>query len=112
MSEKAKVENYPIITTCKVVYDFQSIEFQWTIEDEEDRTELFYEFKRILEGLKEIADETPNPNKNAKNSTPKEPKEEKITVGQLNYLVGLGFPENEAKKLTKKQASCKIKELS
>ena len=107
MSEKAKVENYPIIVTCKAVYDFQSIEFQWTICDEEDRKEMFEIFKNIVNSLKEISDGAPNPPRNGK----KEPKkEEKATPGQISYLIGLGFPEEDAKKLTKKQASMCIKE--
>ena len=110
MSEKTKVENYPIIVTCKVAYDFQSIEFQWTIENEDDKAELLFVSKSFLEGLKAIADEIPNPNnKSVKKAAPKE---EGITDGQLNYLVGLGFPKEEAVKLTKKQASIKIKEMS
>lgn len=109
MSEKAREENYPIIVTCKAVYDFQSIEFTWVIEDEEDRTQLFYEYKRFLEGLKTLGDEIPNPNKNAK----KQPvKEEMATAGQVKFLVNMGFSEEEAKRMTKKQAWEKIKELS
>ena len=42
----------------------------------------------------------------------KKPKEEMATNGQINYLEGLGFPREEAMKLTKTQASMKIKELS
>lgn len=107
MSEKAKVENYPIIVTCKAVYDFQSIEFQWTICDEEDRKELFETFKSIVNSLKEISEEAPNPPRNGKKEAKKE---EMATTGQINFLIGLGFPEEDAKKLTKKQASMCIKE--
>jgi hypothetical protein len=111
MSEKAKVENYPIIVTCKAVYDFQSIEFQWTICDEEDRKELFETYKGFVNSLKEISEESPNPPRNGKKEAKKESKKEEMaSVGQINYLIGLGFPEEDAKKLTKKQASMCIKE--
>lgn len=94
---------------CKVVYDFQSLEFDYEVKDEEDKRNMFALYKELLEGLKQLGDEIPNPNKNAK----KQPvKEDMATAGQVKFLINMGFSEEEAKKMTKKQAWEKIKELS
>ena len=94
---------------CKVVYDFQSIEFDYEVNNKEDEKNMFATYKALLEGLKQLGDEIPNPNKNAK----KQPvKEEMATAGQVKFLVNMGFSEEEAKRMTKKQAWEKIKELS
>lgn len=94
---------------CKVVYDFQSLEFDYEVNNEEDKRNMFGLYRELLEGLKQLGDEIPNPNKNAK----KQPvKEEMATAGQVKFLVNMGFSEEEAKRMTKKQAWEKIKELS
>ena len=94
---------------CKVVYDFQSLEFDYEVNNEEDKRNMFALYRELLEGLKQVGDEIPNPNKNAK----KQPvKEEMATAGQIKFLVNMGFSEEEAKRMTKKQAWEKIKELS
>lgn len=94
---------------CKVVYDFQSLEFDYEVNNEEDKRNMFALYKELLEGLKQLGDEIPNPNKNAK----KQPvKEEMATAGQVKFLINMGFSEEEAKRMTKKQAWEKIKELS
>lgn len=94
---------------CKVVYDFQSLEFDYEINNAEDKKEMFALYRSLLEGLKQLGDEIPNPNKNAK----KQPvKEEMATAGQVKFLINMGFSEEEAKRMTKKQAWEKIKELS
>ena len=94
---------------CKVVYDFQSLEFDYEVNNEEDKRNMFALYRELLEGLKQLGDEIPNPNKNAK----KQPvKEEMATAGQVKFLVNMGFSEEEAKRMTKKQAWEKIKELS
>ena len=94
---------------CKVVYDFQSLEFDYEVKNEEDKINMFALYKSLLEGLKQLGDEIPNPNKNAK----KQPvKEDMATAGQVKFLVNMGFSEEEAKRMTKKQAWEKIKELS
>lgn len=94
---------------CKVVYDFQSLEFDYEVNNAEDKREMFALYRSLLEGLKQLGDEIPNPNKNAK----KQPvKEEMATAGQVKFLINMGFSEEEAKRMTKKQAWEKIKELS
>lgn len=98
-----------MIFKCKVVYDFQSIEFDYEVNNPSDKEEMFNVYKSVLRGLKALGDEIPNPNKNAK-KTPV--KEEMATAGQVKYLVNFGFPEEEVKKMTKKQAWEQIKELS
>lgn len=94
---------------CKVVYDFQSLEFDYEVNSAEDKKDMFALYRSLLEGLKQLGDEIPNPNKNAK----KQPvKEEMATAGQVKFLINMGFSEEEAKRMTKKQAWEKIKELS
>lgn len=94
---------------CKVVYDFQSLEFDYEVNSAEDIREMFALYRSLLEGLKQLGDEIPNPNKNAK----KQPvKEDMATAGQIKFLVGMGFEEEDVKKMTKKEAWAKIKELS
>lgn len=94
---------------CKVVYDFQSLEFDYEVNNAEDKKDMFALYRSLLEGLKQLGDEIPNPNKNAK----KQPvKEDMATAGQVKFLVNMGFSEEEAKRMTKKQAWEKIKELS
>lgn len=94
---------------CKVVYDFQSLEFDYEVNNAEDKKDMFALYRSLLEGLKQLGDEIPNPNKNAK----KQPvKEDMATAGQVKFLVNMGFSEEEAKHMTKKQAWEKIKELS
>lgn len=94
---------------CKVVYDFQSLEFDYEVNNAEDKKDMFALYRSLLEGLKQLGDEIPNPNKNAK----KQPvKEAMATAGQVKFLVNMGFSEEEAKRMTKKQAWEKIKELS
>lgn len=94
---------------CKVVYDFQSLEFDYEVNNAEDKKDMFALYRSLLEGLKQLGDEIPNPNKNAK----KQPvKEDMATAGQVKFLINMGFSEEEAKRMTKKQAWEKIKELS
>ena len=98
-----------MVFKCKVVYDFQSIEFEYEANGKDDTEKMYSVYKAILTGLKEIADETPNPSKTPQK---KANKEEMASAGQIKYLEGLGFPREQAEKLTKKEASLKIKELS
>jgi len=98
-----------MVFKCKVVYDFQSVEFEYEVDGADGMEKMYGIYKAILNGLKEIADETPNPSKMPQK---KANKEEMASVGQVNYLISLGLPKEEAEKLTKKQASVKIKELS
>lgn len=100
-----------LILKCKVVYNFQCIEFEKTADSDNEETinEVFDIFDKLLEGLMAVA-----PEQEKVQATPqkKKPKEEMATPGQINYLEGLGFPREEAIKLTKTQASIKIKEMS
>lgn len=98
-----------MVFKCKVVYDFQSVEFEYEADGADGMEKMYGIYKAVLNGLKEIADETPNPSKTPQK---KAVKEEMASANQINYLEGLGFPREQAEKLTKKQASVKIKELS
>ena len=100
-----------ILMKCKVVYNFQCIEFEMSVDldNEETINEVFDIYDSLLTGLMAVA-----PEQEKVQATPqkKKPKEEMATPGQINYLEGLGFPREEAVKLTKTQASIKIKEMS
>lgn len=93
----------------KVVYDFQSVEFE---EDVKDLELFFGRFEAILKGLSEVANKYPQPTKTPqksdKNSVKKEPK---ASPNQIRWLINLGVDEEEAKSLTTTEASSLIKEL-
>lgn len=46
-----------MILKCKPVYQFQSIEFDFEVKDTNDLSEMFDLYRRVLEGLVEIAPE-------------------------------------------------------
>lgn len=89
----------------KPVYNFQSVEFEMEIKTPEDLKKAFEWYKKILEGLQEVAVDQPA---QVKQATPKEPM---ATDKQVATLIKLGIAESEAKKMTCKQAVGKIKEL-
>ena len=100
-----------IMMKFKPVYNFQSVEYEMLIDLENDErlNEAFDLFDKVLTGLQAIAPEVQKVQQVAPKSAPKE---DMATPGQINFLVGLGVPEEEAKSYTKKRASMKIKELA
>ena len=100
---------------CKPTYNFQSIEFEFELEDTSDVSGMFVLYNVILEGLKAIAPEQPTnkiktitkedlPTK-TKKPTLFDEEEEMATEGQLKYLINLlGVNPNVAKKMTKREA--------
>lgn len=96
----------------KVVYDFQSVEFEEDVKSIVEYQTFFQRFEEILKSLKEIADKTPNPSgkgqKQAVNNVKKEPK---ASPRQIRWLINLGVDEEEAKQMTTSEASDLIKEL-
>ena len=101
-----------IIIKCKPVYNFQSVEFELPVDLDNLETldELFDIFDKILTGLQAIAPEQQKVQGVAPKSA--KPKEPMSTENQQNYLLGLGVPIEESKRMTKKEASNMIKELS
>ena len=95
-----------MLVKCKPVYNFQSVEFEMEINSPDDTEKMFIIYKEILDGLQKIAVDQPSPTK-----APVKPKEEMATPKQVECLVNLGEDEEEMKKLTKKAAAFKIKEL-
>lgn len=97
---------------AKVVYDFQSIEFDWIVNDEKDYNSFKISFESFLRDLKQIADKYPQPSKTpqktANNNAKKEPK---ASPRQIRWLINLGVDEEEAKQMTTSEASDLIKEL-
>ena len=101
-----------ILIKCKPVYNFQSVEFELPVDLDNLETldELFDIFDKILTGLQAIAPEQQKVQGVAPKSA--KPKEPMSTENQQNYLLGLGVPIEESKRMTKKEASNMIKELS
>ena len=101
-----------ILIKCKPVYNFQSVEFELPVDLDNLETldELFDIFDKILTGLQAIAPEQ----QKVQAVAPKQqkPKEPMSTENQQNYLLGLGVPIEDSKRMTKKEASNMIKELS
>lgn len=96
----------------KVVYDFQSVEFEYNVEGAEDEKIFFKNFELILKSLSEIANKYPQPSKTpqktANNNAKKEPK---ASPNQIRWLKNLGVDEEEARQMTTSEASDLIKEL-
>ena len=109
-----------MIFKCKPCYNFQSIEFEYEINDDLEETEfnvglnqMFDTFDKVLEGLKAVA---PEQQGNVQHVAPKKqviaPKRTPATPKQINYLIGLGMDEEEALSLSQEEASVKIREWS
>ena len=103
-----------MIIKCKPVWNFQSLEYEMEIDvnDEESLNYLFSTYDKILKGLQEISPEQQKVQQVSHKSAAQKPKEPMSTENQQNYLLGLGVPIEESVKMTKKEASAKIKELS
>lgn len=100
-----------ILIKCKPVYNFQSVEYEYIVDldNEECFNEMFDFYDKMLTGLQAIAPEQQKVQGTAPKSVSKEPMS---TINQQNYLEGLGIPKEESRRMTKKQASDMIKELS
>ena len=94
-----------MIMKFKPVYNFQSVEFEMEVNGPADLSNAFKWYKQILIELQKVAPEQPAPVKQVA------PKEAMATDKQISTLVKLGIDEEEAKKMTTKQAYNKIKEL-
>ena len=93
----------------KVVYDFQSVEFE---EDVKDPELFFGHFEAILKGLSQVASKYPQPSKTPQKSDKTAVKKEpKASPRQIRWLINLGVDEEEAKQMTTSEASDLIKEL-
>lgn len=103
-----------MIIKCKPVWNFQSLEYEMEIDvnDEKSLNDLFSTYDKILKGLQEISPEQQKVQQVSHKSAAKSTKEPMSTENQQNYLLGLGVPIEESVKMTKKEASAKIKELS
>ena len=96
----------------KVVYDFQSIEFEGNVETIGDVEEYFQRFETILKRLSEVASKYPQPGKTPQKSEKKAVKKEPMaSPNQIRFLIGLGVDKEEAQELTSAEASDLIKEL-
>lgn len=94
------------IMRCKVAFNFQTVEFDFLVDLDNDETlnDMFTLYDKVMTGLQAVSPEQ----QNAK-LLPKEPL---ASEKQVNCLEALGVPREEAKKMTVKKASAKIKELT
>ena len=101
-----------MVLKAKVVYDFQSVEFEETVTNNGEAKKFFEHFEAILKDLSEVASKYPQPSKTPqktdKNSVKKEPK---ASPNQIRWLKNLGVDEEEARQMTTSEASDLIKEL-
>lgn len=99
-----------MVVKCKPVYNFQSVEFEYEIHDgnPKDIEAMFMIYKQLMDGLQKVAVEQPALAKPV--AKPQKPKEEMATPNQVQLLVSFGEDEEEVRKLTKKEASMRIKE--
>ena len=96
----------------KVVYDFQSVEFEEEVKTGAEYVTFFQRFEEILKSLSEVASKYPQPSKNPqKTGNNKAKKEPKASPNQIRWLKNLGVDEEEARQMTTSEASDLIKEL-
>lgn len=95
---------------CKVVWNFQSIEFEYPVNRKEDGEAMMIWYKFFLEELQSVAPEQQKVQGVAPKSAPKK-KEPLASPNQVRWLVNLGYDEEEAKQLTQAEASKEINEL-
>lgn len=97
---------------AKVVYDFQSVEFDWSTNSNDEYRQFIKTFEEILRDLSEVANKYPQPSKTPQktvnNNAKKEPK---ASPNQIRWLKNLGVDEEEARQMTTTEASDLIKEL-
>ena len=94
-----------MIVKCKPVFNFQSVEFEMEVNNEFDFDLMKERYKKLLDMLQELAPEQ------QKITTKIEKKEEMSTIGQQNFLLGLGIPRDVTEKMTKKEASAEISKI-
>lgn len=85
---------------CKPTYNFQSVEFEYFVDSEEDVEAMFELYSHILTKLMEIAPEQPN-------QQPSKPVEEPATEKQIEILKKFKIPFS--KNVSKKEAALLIK---
>lgn len=96
----------------KVVYDFQSVEFEWTTNSTEEYKQFIKTFEEILKDLSEVANKYPQPTKTPQKTANNNAKKEvKASPSQIRWLINLGVDEEEARQMTTSEASALIKEL-
>lgn len=100
--EESEPEPIKIMIHCKPNYAFQSLEFDYEVEDTEDIDRMFELYEKLVNKLKEIAPEQPVNGKPVV-------KEELATEKQLLILKKFGI--QHSKDITKKEAS-KLIQLS
>lgn len=94
----------PIIFKCKPTFNFQSVEFEYEVTNEEEWADAFDIYSRVLEELMYLAPEQPT--NVVKGKTSKEPKEP-ATEAQLKILKSYNI--KHSKYVSKQEASELIK---
>lgn len=101
-----------MVLKAKVVYDFQSVEYEEDVVQVGDLELFFQRFESILKGLSQVASKYPQPSKTPqKTDKTVVKKEPKASPNQIRWLINLGVDEEEARQMTTSEASALIKEL-
>ena len=89
-----------MIIHCKPTYNFQSVEFDWELEDD-NIEDMMVLYDRLVNMLKDIAPEQPT-NTAFPKKKPSKPAEPLASERQLQYMdsLGIAYPT----KCTKKEA--------
>ena len=96
-------EKEPLILKCKPCHNFQTIEFEWEVFEEQDVIDMFAFYSSILQGLMKMC---PVESKNVEKKQT-EPKEEPASQKQIEVMDK--FHIKYPKDVTKKQAQELIK---
>ena len=93
--------------------NYQVVEFNLEIENDEVLTADNPNVASAIDFVNALGKLVEQPSKAtvAKKPVEKKPAIDAATKGQIEYLVALGMDESDAKKLSKKEANRKIKEL-
>lgn len=95
--------------------NYQVVEFNLEIENDEVLTADHSDVASAIDFVNALGKLVEQPSKATVAKKPVEkkpaPKADAATKGQIEYLVALGMDESDAKKLSKKEANIKIKEL-
>ena len=100
--EQALAYKEPVTTgmtfKCKPTYEFQSVEFEWVANNDEELDRMFELYSTVLNKLQEIAP------KQTPTRVMKAPKQDKASDKQLDYMDSLGIkhPKNCSKALASK----------
>ena len=96
MTEEEQTPVFSLHVKCKPTYNFQTIEFEWDLT-EDNYSEMLEWYDKLVQGLRDVAPEQPD-NKKAAPKVPLATSKQKALMKKL----GLDFDDNTtAKEATK-----------